>query len=132
LLADARRQLVRVSPADAAAAVADGARLIDIRGADQITRDGVIPGALIVPRNVFEWRLDPASPHRHPDAPGVDAQVIVVCHEGYQSSLAAATLHRFGFARATDLDGGFLAWRAAGLPVAPAPGPEPPPGPISA
>jgi rhodanese-related sulfurtransferase len=68
-------------------------------------------------RNVLEWRLDPASDARDERAPGLDEQVILMCNEGYQSSLAAATLQQLGFARATDLDGGFQAWRAAGLPV---------------
>ena len=71
----------------------------------------------MIPRNVLEWRLDPDCEHRHPSAPGLDELVIVMCNEGYQSSLAALTLQQLGFARATDLDGGFQAWRAAGLPV---------------
>ena len=74
-------------------------------------------------RNVLEWRLDPDSDARDPRAPGLDEHVILMCNEGYQSSLAAATLQQLGFARATDLDGGFQAWRAAGLPVQ-----EPPQG----
>jgi len=94
-----------------------GAALIDIRSDSQIAGDGVIPGALVIQRNVLEWRLDPASGHRHPQSPDLDDQVIIVCNEGYQSSLAAATLKQLGFADATDLDGGFQAWRAAGLPV---------------
>jgi rhodanese-related sulfurtransferase len=80
-------------------------------------RDGVVTGALVIARNVLEWRLDPTSEHRHASAPGLDDHVILMCDEGYQSSLAAATLLRLGFTRATDLDGGFQAWRAAGLPV---------------
>jgi rhodanese-related sulfurtransferase len=71
----------------------------------------------VISRNVLEWRLDPASEHRHPQAPGLDDQVIVVCDSGYASSLVAATLQELGFSRATDLDGGFQAWRDAGLPV---------------
>ena len=82
-----------------------------------------MPGALVLSRNVLEWRLDPDCAHRHPDAPGTGERVIVMCNEGYQSSLAAATLQDLGFDRATDLIGGFQAWRAAGLPVAPAPAP---------
>jgi rhodanese-related sulfurtransferase len=93
--------------------------LIDIRSDSQIARDGVVPDALVIPRNVLEWRLDPDSGHRHPQAPALEDQVIVMCNEGYQSSLVAATLQQLGFTRATDLDGGFQAWRAAGLPVAP-------------
>jgi rhodanese-related sulfurtransferase len=117
LLADARRRLDRLDPPRAQAAVAAGAALIDIRADSQIARDGVIPGALVIPRNVLEWRLDPESGHSHPEAPPLDAQVIVVCNEGYQSSLAAATLQELGFSRATDLAGGFQAWREAGLQV---------------
>ena len=78
-----------------------------------------MPGALVIARNVLEWRLDPDSGHRHPQAPQLTDQVILLCDEGYQSSLAAATLRQLGFALATDLDGGFQAWRAAGLPVRP-------------
>ena len=77
-----------------------------------------MPGALVIARNVLEWRLDPGGDFRHPSAPGPDAHVILMCNEGYASSLAAATLQTMGFAGATDLDGGFQAWRAAGLPVA--------------
>jgi rhodanese-related sulfurtransferase len=117
LLAAARGGLTRVGPDAAHQAADDGATLIDIRADSQIARDGTIPGALVIPRNVLEWRLDPSSDHRHPDAPGLDAEVILFCNEGYASSLAAATLHELGFTRATDLDGGFQAWRQAGLPV---------------
>ena len=95
-----------------------GAALIDIRADSQIARDGTIAGALVVPRNVLEWRLDPASDSRHPAAPQLGDHVILICDEGCQSSLAAATLQKLGFTRATDVDGGFQAWRAAGLPTA--------------
>src|SRR5436305_11701381 len=94
-----------------------GALLVDIRSELQRAADGVVPGAVFFPRNVLEWRLDPASGHSDPRVPGRDAVVILMCNEGYQSSLAAATLKDLGFARATDLAGGFQAWRAAGLPV---------------
>jgi rhodanese-related sulfurtransferase len=77
----------------------------------------VIPGAIVIPRNTLEWRLDPASSHRHPNAPDLDDQVILVCDEGYQSSLAAAMLQQLGFVRATDIIGGFQAWLVAGLAV---------------
>jgi rhodanese-related sulfurtransferase len=123
LLAAARRHLKRLGPAEALVAMRSGAALIDIRSDSQIARDGIIAGALLIHRNVLEWRLDPASQHRHPAAPALDDQVIVVCDEGYQSSLAALTLQQLGFARATDLDGGFQAWRSASLPVEPAAGP---------
>jgi rhodanese-related sulfurtransferase len=117
LLARARRHLARLDPAVALAAMRSGAALIDIRSDSQIARDGTIPGALVIGRNVLEWRLDPASQHRHPRAPRLSDHVILVCDEGYQSSLAAATLQQLGFARATDVEGGFQAWRAAALPV---------------
>jgi rhodanese-related sulfurtransferase len=94
-----------------------GATLIDIRSDSQIAVDGLVPDALVIARNVLEWRLDPACDNRHPSAPGLEDHVILMCNEGYQSSLAAATLQQLGFGRATDLDGGFQAWRAAGLPV---------------
>ena len=117
LLARARAGLRRVGPEEARAAIRGGALLVDIRSEVQREADGVVPGALFFPRNVLEWRLDPASGHADPRVPGLHAEVIVMCNEGYQSSLAAATLQELGFARATDLDGGFQAWRAAGLPV---------------
>jgi rhodanese-related sulfurtransferase len=117
LLDDVRQQLDRVDPIAALNATLRGATLIDIRSESQIAADGSVPGALVIPRNVLEWRLDPQSVHRHPHAPGLDDHVILMCNEGYQSSLAAATLQQLGFARATDLDGGFQAWQAAGLPV---------------
>jgi rhodanese-related sulfurtransferase len=119
LLAESRAQLQRLDPPAAQQAMRSGATLIDIRSESQIARDGEVEGALTISRNVLEWRLDPASDHRHPDAPGLDAQVIVMCNEGYQSSLVAATLQRLGFSAATDLDGGFQAWRDCGLPVRP-------------
>jgi rhodanese-related sulfurtransferase len=119
LLNDARAQLERLGPDETSSAVAGGAVLIDIRSDTQIVRDGVVPDALVIARNVLEWRLDPDSDHRHAQAPALEDHVIVMCNEGYQSSLAAATLQQLGFTRATDLDGGFQAWRAAGLPVVP-------------
>ncbi len=119
LLAQARSGLTRVGPQDTAEALRSGATVIDIRSDSQIAHDGRIPGALVIARNVLEWRLDPESDHRHPQAPDPDDEVILVCDAGYASSLAAATLQQLGFSRATDLDGGFQAWRAAGLPVEP-------------
>ncbi|MEU0254398.1 rhodanese-like domain-containing protein [Streptomyces sp. NPDC006184] len=102
------------------AAQAGEALLVDIRYAALRERDGLIPGALVVERNELEWRLDPQGSHRVPQATGHDVRVVVVCNEGYASSLAAASLHQLGLHRATDLVGGFQAWRAAGLPVEPA------------
>jgi rhodanese-related sulfurtransferase len=117
LLARARSNLTRLEPHEAAAAIEDGAVLIDVRSEVQRDRDGVVPGALFFPRNVLEWRCDPASEHRDPRVGGLDRQLIVMCDGGYQSSLAAANLQELGFMSATDLAGGFQAWRAAGLPV---------------
>jgi rhodanese-related sulfurtransferase len=116
LLAEARAPLMRLSPAEAHAASRAGAFLIDIRSEPQRDRDGTLPGAKFIARNVLEWRLDPSSPHRDPECARPDIEVILICNEGYQSSLAAATLRRFGI-RATDVIGGFQAWREAGLPV---------------
>jgi rhodanese-related sulfurtransferase len=118
LLEVARRRLRRLDPHEARDAVTGGALLIDIRSEQQRERDGVIPSAHFVPRNVLEWRLDPASGHSDPALAGaLERRVVVVCDEGHQSSLAAATLQDLGFRGATDLVGGFQAWRAAGLPV---------------
>src|SRR3954454_9912112 len=107
LLADARRDLVRVAAEDLEAEVADGALVVDIRPVEQRRRDGELPGAVVVDRNVLEWRLDPTSAYRLPLADDPDLRVIVVCHEGYASSLAAATLRELGLPRATDLAEGY-------------------------
>lgn len=117
LLDAARGQLNRLSAAEAAAAAERGALLIDTRPAAQRDADGEIPGALVIERNVLEWRLDPASPHRVPEASSYDVEVVVLCNEGYSSSLAAASLQALGLHRATDVVGGYQAWRAAGLPT---------------
>jgi rhodanese-related sulfurtransferase len=111
LLDDARRGMDRVRPADLASELAAGALLIDTRPIDQRERDGDLPGALIIDRNVLEWRLDPTCPHHIPEASDANARVIIVCNEGYSSSLAAATLRHLGLAHATDLIGGFQAWK---------------------
>ena len=118
LLRDARARLERLSPADAAASLERGALLIDTRCEELRRRDGVIPDSVHIPLSVLFWRLDPASGHddRRFSAQ-LDRQIILVCEHGYSSSLAAATLRDLGFARATDVDGGFQAWAAAGLPV---------------
>ena len=116
LLAEARARLDRLSPLQASRAAREGAVLVDIRPAAQRAAEGEIPGTLIVERNVLEWRFDPASDARLPQA-SYDLQVVVVCSEGYTSSLAAAALQDLGIRGATDLDGGFRAWQAAGLPV---------------
>ena len=117
LLAEARSRIVRVSPAEAVHRIAAGAVLVDIRPAAQRAREGEVPGALFVERNVLEWRFDPASDARLPEATGYDADVIILCSEGYTSSLAADALRSLGLHRATDVVGGFHAWAAAGLPT---------------
>ncbi|MCZ7457606.1 rhodanese-like domain-containing protein [Streptomyces sp. WMMC940] len=117
LLERVREGLDRVEPPEAFEAAADGALLVDIRYAALRDRDGLIPGALVVERNELEWRLDPLGSHRAPEATGHDLRVVVVCNEGYASSLAAASLRQLGLHRATDMVGGFQAWRAQGLPV---------------
>lgn len=117
LLERVREDLDRVEPKDAFAAAADGALLVDIRYAALRERDGLIPGALVVERNELEWRLDPRGSHRAPEAVSHDLGVVVICNEGYASSLAAASLRQLGLHRATDLIGGFQAWKSAGLPV---------------
>jgi rhodanese-related sulfurtransferase len=117
LLEEARAGLRRLSPTEAANALADGALLVDIRPADQREREGEVPGARVIERNVLEWRLDPVSAHCIPEVTGHDQVVVILCSEGYTSSLVAATLQEMGFRNATDVDGGFQAWKAAGLPV---------------
>lgn len=110
----------RIEPRAAHEAARDGeALLVDIRYAALRDRDGLIPGALVIERNELEWRLDPQGSHRMPEATGHDLRVVIICNEGYASSLAAVSLHQLGLRRATDLVGGFQAWRAAGLPVEP-------------
>jgi rhodanese-related sulfurtransferase len=117
LLAAARARLDRLEPAEAWAAVNGGAVLIDTRCAELRDETGAIPGAVPIPLSVLYWRLDPSSGHDDPRLSDVSKQVILVCAHGYSSSLAAATLRDLGFDRATDVIGGFEAWRAAGLPV---------------
>jgi len=94
-----------------------GALLVDTRSAEQRERDGEIPGAQVIDRAVLEWRLDPGSAHRIAGASGHEVRVIVICAEGYSSSLAAASLQDLGLVNATDVIGGFEAWKAAGLPI---------------
>ncbi|SDP67144.1 Rhodanese-related sulfurtransferase [Streptomyces sp. cf386] len=118
LLERVRVGYARVEPLEAYEAAQHGeALLVDIRYAALRERDGLIPGALVVERNELEWRLDPQGSHRAPEATSHDLQVVVICNEGYASSLAAESLRRLGLQRATDLVGGFQAWRSEGLPV---------------
>jgi rhodanese-related sulfurtransferase len=111
LLAEARSGVDRVAPEDLAAEVEAGALVVDTRPAANRAQEGSLPGAVVIERIHLEWRLDPTSPDRI-DGAAADRRVIVVCNEGYSSSLAAATLRRLGVARATDLVGGYRAWRA--------------------
>ena len=119
VLEQARSRLDRLGPVQAWAAMQAGALLVDIRPQAQRAAEGQVPGALVIERNVLEWRLDPASDARLPVAGSYDLQVIVMCSAGYTSSLAAASLQDLGLSAATDLDGGFQAWARAGLPVEP-------------
>lgn len=117
LLEESRRTLDRVEPGQLAAVQAAGALVVDIRPLEQRRRDGELPGAVVIDRNVLEWRLDPSSPYRLPVADDPDRRIVVVCNEGYSSSLAARTLQQLGLPNATDLRGGFQAWRASAAGV---------------
>lgn len=121
LLAAARARLQRLSPEELREAQREGALVVDTRSAGERSRDGLIPGSLHIPLSVLEWRVDPdADPAFHnPHIQGLEQLIVLVCAHGYSSSLAAARLRDLGFTRATDLDGGFAAWSAAGLPIAP-------------
>ena len=119
ILDTARQRLRRLNPGQAYDAMRRGAALVDIRPQAQRAAVGGVPGALLVERNVLEWRFDPRSEARLPQATGYDARVIVMCSAGYTSSLAAASLQDLGLRNATDLAGGFLAWARAGLPITP-------------
>ena len=118
ILAAARARISRVTPAQARAELEAGAVLIDIRPAAQRAATGEVPGSVVIERNHLEWRLDPESSARLPWAAGYGLRPIVICMDGYTSSLAAAALLDLGFDRATDVIGGYQAWRAAGLPTA--------------
>lgn len=117
VLAASRVGVQRLSPEQALAAVGRGALLVDTRTESQRREQGELPGAVVIDRTVLEWRLDPASPSRIPEATSYDLQVVVVCRQGYSSSLAASSLRRVGLSRATDMVGGVEAWIAAGLPI---------------
>jgi len=117
VLASARSRLQRLTPAEAAAAIRDGATLVDTRDGDVRAREGTIPGAVHTPLSVLEWRIDPDSGYQNPALAGHEERLILICQEGYSSSLAAIRLHELGFVNTTDVIGGFAAWLAAGLPV---------------
>ncbi|MFL5887083.1 MAG: rhodanese-like domain-containing protein [Thermoleophilaceae bacterium] len=117
ILTEARAKLERLDPDQTQKAIANGAVLIDIRSDNQRAQDGIVPVAVHVPRNVLEWRCDPQSDYRDDRVSDSQKRIVVMCNEGYASSLAAADLQELGHEDATDLVGGFQAWRAAGLPV---------------
>jgi rhodanese-related sulfurtransferase len=121
VLEEARRRLARLTPHQAMAAQREGALLVDTRSVDERAREGVIPGALHLPLSVLPWRLDPDSEWRHPEACDLERHVVLVCADGFSSSLAAVTLQEIGFVRATDMVGGYRAWRTSQLPVCEAP-----------
>ncbi len=125
LLDRARERLGRVEPTAAHEEFQQGALLVDIRPQAQRSVEGEIPGATVIERNVLEWRLDPASDARIPAAVDHDVRIVVICSQGYTSSLAAAALLDLGLWRATDVIGGIAAWRAAGLPIRSAGGQPP-------
>ena len=113
LLAEARRRIEpRATVGDLERVVASGGLVVDIRPVEQRSRDGELPGALLIDRNVLEWRLAPSSDWRIAEATGPEQAIVIVCNEGYASSLAAASLRDVGLAAATDLAGGFQAWKA--------------------
>jgi rhodanese-related sulfurtransferase len=119
LLEEARRGLRRLTPAQAHAAAQRGALIVDTRSEDERRRQGwLVPGALHHPLSTVLWRLDPSAPTSNRKLP-LDTEIVVVCREGYSSSLAAAWLRQLGFAQATDVIGGVAAWLEAGLPLEP-------------
>ena len=117
LLAEARSRYRQLQPAEAREAMERGAVMLDTRSHEQRVAGGLVPGAIRIHRNVLEWRVDPASGYQDPRIAAATGEVIVMCQQGYSSTLAAETLLRLGVDRATDLAGGFEAWAAAGLPV---------------
>ncbi len=125
LLAEARARIApRLEPREALAAQARGAILLDLRSHDERDRSGIVPGSIHVPLSVLLWRVDPESGYSNPALGGRDGELVLMCAHGYSSSLAAAALREIGCTRATDVVGGFGAWVAAGLPVAPGPSPR--------
>ena len=120
LLAEAQERIApRLGPEDAQRALADGALLVDLRSQDERRRDGVVPGSLHIPRLVLEWRVDPNSGYTNPHITSLDCRLVLFCAQGFASSFAAAGLRELGCSRATDMVGGFDAWKSAGLPVRP-------------
>jgi rhodanese-related sulfurtransferase len=114
-----RSLLHRLEPHEVDGAVRQGGVIVDIRSHEQRVEHGVVPGSIRIHRNVLEWRVDPSSGWYDDRFAAYDGPLIVMCHEGFSSSMAAATLQRLGFTRATDMVGGFEAWAEAGLPTEP-------------
>ncbi len=112
ILAEARQSLLRVTPEMLSGERENGTLIVDIRPVEQRQRDGDLPGAIVIDRNVLEWRLDPSSEHRIPQVTGYDIRIVIVCNEGYSSSLAAAVLQKLGLHQAVDMIGGYQAWLA--------------------
>ena len=112
ILAEARQSMLRVTPEQLSGELENGTLIVDIRPVEQRQRDGDLPGAIVIDRNVLEWRLDPSSEHRIPQVTGYDIRIVVVCNEGYSSSLAAAVLQKLGLHQAVDMIGGYQAWLA--------------------
>ena len=125
LLRRASETIERLTPAEAHAAAADGALLIDIRSERARQGEGIVPGSIHIPRTVLEWRVATDSEWRNPFIAGMEQRLVLICDHGCSSTLAAASLVELGFARTGDVVGGFAAWRDAGLPVTAAPGPVP-------
>jgi rhodanese-related sulfurtransferase len=117
VLAKARAGIRRLTPDETEAARRRGALVVDTRTPAQRWEQGEIPGALVIDRTVLEWRLDPLSDARIPEATDHDLEIVVICRQGYSSSLAAASLRSVGLWRATDMIGGVEAWQQAGLPL---------------
>ncbi|MFM2105021.1 MAG: hypothetical protein RL338_53, partial [Chloroflexota bacterium] len=126
-LAAARATYTRLEPAEARAAMDEGAILVDTRCTEQREADGYVAGSVHIPLSILYWRLDPSSGYDHRAVSGRDRRLILMCAHGYSSSIAAATLRQLGFDGATDIVGGFEGWERAGLPVARLSGPQPDP-----
>ena len=120
LLEEERRLLNRLTPEQARDAAAAGGVIVDTRSHEQRLAGGTVPGSVRIHRNVLEWRVDASSGYQDPRLANRTGPIVIMCEQGYSSSLAAATLQRLGIADATDMIGGFEAWSAAGLPVEPA------------
>jgi rhodanese-related sulfurtransferase len=124
VFAATRQRVSSITPAAAAELQARGALMVDTRSAAQREQFGTMPDAVLIERNVLEWRLDPTCPYRHATVIAHDQPIVVFCQEGYASVLAVASLGELGLTDVHDLAGGFAAWAAAGLPVV-SPGPSP-------